>query len=65
MLLTIPLSLLVLAAVLAYSEYAENHLVSPQALILRAAHLRKLPPEVAERVIARESERLMRLLQDR
>ena len=59
MLLLIPVSLMALAAVLAFSEYAENHLVSSRALILRVAEHRKVTPEVAERLIARESERLM------
>ena len=60
MLLAIPLSLLVLGAVLAYSAYAENHLVSSRALILHVAHDRKVRPEIAELLIAREYEQLVR-----
>ena len=59
MLLAIPGSLLVLAAVLAFSAYAEDHLVSSRALIVRVAQHRKVRPEVAEYVVARELERLL------
>jgi hypothetical protein len=60
MLLAIPASLLALAAVLAYSAWAETHFVSSHALILRAAQHKSVRPEVAEYLVARESDRLMR-----
>jgi hypothetical protein len=65
MLLTIPLALLALCLLLAFTSYAEDHLVSSRALIVRAASHRKVRPEVAERLVARESERLMQATRPR
>ena len=59
-LLFIPGTLMLLIALLAFSAYAENHMVSSQALILRVATSRRGRPEVAEGVVAREVERLLR-----
>ena len=59
LLLAIPGTLMLLIAVLAFSAYAENHMVSSQALILRVASSRRGRPEVAEGVVAREVERLL------
>jgi hypothetical protein len=60
LLLMIPGTLLLLTGLLAFSAYAENHMVSSQALILRVATSRRGRPEVAEGVVAREIERLLR-----
>ncbi len=60
LLLAIPATLAVLVALLAFSAYAENHMVSSRALILRVASNPRSRPEVAEGVVAREVERIMR-----
>ena len=60
LLLAIPGTLMLLIALLAFSAYAENHMVSSQALILRVATSRRGRPEVAEGVVAREVDRLLR-----
>ena len=56
----IPGTLLMLAGLLAFSAYAENHMVSSRALILNVATSRRSRPEVAEALVAREVERLLR-----
>jgi hypothetical protein len=60
LLLAIPATFLALGALLAYSAYAEAHLISSRALIVRAASHRKVQPEVAEQVVARELERILK-----
>ncbi len=59
MLLSIPATLLALAALLAFSAYAEERMVSSRALIVRVASSRSSRPEVAEALVAREVERLI------
>ena len=59
-LLSIPGTLLLLALVLYLTEFAENRIVSPRALILRAITARHTSPEVTERLVVAEAERLLR-----
>lgn len=59
-LLSIPGTLLLLALVLFLSDLAENRVVSPQALIVRAATGRRTHPDQAEALVAAEVERLLK-----
>jgi hypothetical protein len=59
-LLTIPGTLLLIALLLALSDWAEHNVVSPRALIVRVATRRRMPPERAEVVVVGEVERLLR-----
>lgn len=63
-LLTIPLSWLLLAALLAMSVETERRMLSPRALIVRTARTRT-SPEHAEKLVAAEVERLLRDTQRR
>ncbi len=58
-LLFIPGTLVLLSLILALSDLAENRVVSPRALIVRAATGRRTPPERAEVLVAAEVERLL------
>ena len=60
LLLMIPATLLLLTGLLAFSAYAENHMVSSRALILNAVRSPRSRPEVAEALVAREVDRLLR-----
>jgi hypothetical protein len=60
LLLMIPVTLAILVALLVFSAYAETHMVSSRALILRVAKSPGGRPEVAEGVVAREVERLLK-----
>ena len=60
LLLMIPATLLLLAGLLAFSAFAENHMVSSRALILNVARRRRSRPEVAEALVARELDRMLR-----
>jgi hypothetical protein len=60
MLLAIPGTFAVLAGILAFSAWAEHHLVSPQAIVTRVARHRKAGPDTAEMVVARQLEHLLR-----
>ena len=60
LLLMIPVALGALCAILALTAYAEHRILSPQALIPRAALARHSRPEYAEALVAREFERLLR-----
>jgi hypothetical protein len=46
--------------VLFLSDLAENRVVSPQALIIRAANRRRTHPDQAEALVAAEVERLLK-----
>lgn len=61
--LAFPLTWLVLWAVLALSDLTERRVLSPQALIVRAATTRRARPEHAERLVAVEFDRLLRDVQ--
>ena len=58
-LLFIPATLAIISLLLALSEWAESRVVSPRALIVRAANGRRLPPEQAEAFVAAECDRLL------
>ena len=57
-LLLVPMIPLVVLAFLVASAWIENRMLSPQALIVRAVRARS-HPEVAERLVAMESARLL------
>src|SRR4051812_5042185 len=59
-LLSIPGTFLLLAALLFLTGVAEARVVSPRALILRAVTARRTSPEIAERLVVAEVERLLR-----
>ena len=59
-LLMIPGTLVLLAAILFLSDVAEQRIVSPRALILRAVTGRRTTPEHAEALVVAEVERLLR-----
>ena len=57
-LLIVPLGVLVLAGLLALATWLEHSVVSPRALITSAARA-KCDPDIAERLVAVEAERLL------
>ena len=57
-LLLVPMIPLIVLAFLVLSAWIENRMLSPQALIVRAVRARS-HPEVAERLVAVESGRLL------
>ena len=59
-LLSIPATFVLLALVLYLSDVAETRIVSPKALILRAVSARRTSPELTERLVVAEVERLIR-----
>ncbi len=56
--LVVPLALI---GVLSLSAWVERRILSPQALIVRAARGHGTDPDIAERLVAVETERLLRL----
>ncbi len=60
LLLTIPVTLLLLSGVLFLSAFAEERLLSPRSLILSTVRARRASPEYAEAFVARQFERLLR-----
>jgi len=58
-LLMIPGTLFVLALLLFLSQWAETRVVSSQALILKVVNGRRTSPEVTERLVAEEVERIL------
>ena len=60
LLLAVPATSAVLAAVLYLSAVAERRLLSPRRLILGAARAKRNTPEFAEAFVARQFERLLR-----
>jgi hypothetical protein len=59
-LLAIPGTFVLLALVLLLTDIAETRIVSPRALILRAVAARRTSPELTERLVVAEVERLLR-----
>lgn len=59
-LLFIPVALGALCSLLVLTSYAEHRILSPRALIPRAALARHTAPEYAEQLVAREFDRLLR-----
>lgn len=60
LLLSIPLTLAMLAAILFLSALAERRFLSPRSLILSVTRFRRNTPEYAEAFVARQFERLLR-----
>lgn len=59
-LLVIPACLLILAGLLFLSAEVERRVLSPRSMIISAVRARRGSPEVAEGLVAREFERLLR-----
>ena len=58
-LLFIPATPALISLLLVFSEWAEDRVVSPRALIVRVANGKHLPPERAEAVVVAEIDRLL------
>jgi hypothetical protein len=58
-LLMIPGTLFLLALLLFLSQWAETRVVSSRALILKVVNGRRTSPEVTERLVAEEVERIL------
>ena len=65
LLLFVPGTVGLLAAVLFLSAMAEQRFLSPRSMILGVVRARRSTPEQAEALVAREFERLVRAQQDR
>ena len=65
LLLSIPGAFLVLIGLLMLSATVEAQVLSPRSLITAAVRSRRAAPEVAEALVAREFERLLRDTQRR
>lgn len=65
LLITIPVALLIPCGLLMLSAMAEQRILSPQSMILSTARARRNTPELAEVVVAREFERLLKDTQRR
>ena len=59
-LVLVPLSLGIISLLLFGISWFEQRVLSPQALIVHAARSRQAPPEHVEKLVALESERLMK-----
>lgn len=64
-LLLVPASLGFLSALLLITAYAEKRVLSPQALIVKAARARIAEAEYTEALVAQQYERLLRNAQHR
>ena len=58
--LTIPMALLIPCCLLALSAFVEQRALSPRSMIMSAARARHSKPELAEALVAREFERLLK-----
>ncbi len=58
-LLAVPATLLLLAAVLYLSAFAESRFLCPRSLIVSAVRTRRTTPEYVEAFVARQYERLL------
>lgn len=65
LLLTVPIALLIPCGLLMLSAFAERRILSPQSLIVSTARARHNTPELAEVLVAREFERLLKDTQRR
>lgn len=65
LLLTLPAALLIPCGILMLSAMAEQRILSPRSLILSTARSRHNSPELAEAMVAREFERLLKDTQRR
>ncbi len=63
-LLSVPGSLLALAALLFLSAVLDAHVLSPRSMIVSAARARRTEPEYTEAFVAREFDRLLRRPQE-
>jgi len=59
-LLFVPLALAVIGIILAVTAWLEQSVLSPRSLILYSARSRRTRPEQVERLVAMQSERIMR-----
>ncbi len=65
LLLTLPAALAIPCGILMLSAVAEQRILSPRSLILSTARARHNTPELAEVLVAREFERLLKDTQRR
>ncbi len=65
LLLSLPVALIIPCAMLLLSDIAEKRVLSPQSLIRSTARARHSSPELAEALVAREFERLLKDAQRR
>ena len=59
-LLFVPLALAVIGVILAATAWLEQSVLSPRSLILYSTRSRRTRPEQVERLVAMQSERIMR-----
>ena len=59
-LLFVPLALAVIGIILAVTAWLEQSVLSPRSLILYSTRSRRTRPEQVERLVAMQSERIMR-----
>jgi hypothetical protein len=65
LLVLLPVALGIPCVMLVLSDIAERRILSPQSLILSTAKARRSSPELAEQLVAREFERLLKDTQRR
>jgi hypothetical protein len=65
LLVLLPVALAIPCVMLVLSDIAERRVLSPQSLILSTARARRSSPELAEQLVAREFERLLKDTQRR
>ena len=65
LLLALPVALGIPCLLLLLSDLAEKRVLSPQSMILSTARARRSTPELAEQLVAREFERLLKDAQRR
>lgn len=63
LLLFLPMALLIPCGLLLLSAVAEKRILSPRSMILSTARARRNTPEIAEVLVAREFERLLKNVQ--